>query len=94
MHSKDEEVIRKELVLVRTAFERHIEDDKREFGAIKASIQVNTDRIKTIDENVQELLDIIKALSLGKRMVIGASIFVGSVVALALGLRSILGWFR
>ena len=94
MQSKEAVAIEKELSLLRRGFEIHIEDDKRQFQSIKDSIKINTDRIVTIDNNVQELLDIIKALSVGKQIILGTSIFLGSIIGIGVGLKAILGWFK
>ena len=83
-----------ELIALRKDFEDHLLSDAKEFEGLRKALKENTALTQQTHNNVQEILDIISALTLGRKLVIGFSVTLGAIIGGTLGLKTILGWFR
>lgn len=84
--TKNEDIL-EELTHLKESFERHVLEDVKQFAEIN-------ENLAKLNVNVEELLGILKAFTLGKSMFMGISIFVGSIVGFIVGLRQIIAWLK
>lgn len=76
-----------ELAALKRSFEQHVKDDDMRFTKIEQSLV-------TMNTNLEELLEIVRAFSRGKSLIAGLSIFIGSMVGIVMGLRQIVAWLK
>ena len=76
-----------EIETMHTAFRNHIADDSKRFDNFDTQLGV-------MNKNLEEILDIMKAFTLGKSFIIGVGVFIGTLVAIVLGLKQIVSWLQ
>lgn len=84
---ENHEAVLAEIESMNTAFKHHIADDKVRFDNFDG-------QLATMNKNLEEILDIMKAFSLGKNFILGLGIFIGSLIAIIVGLKQIVGWLQ
>ncbi len=72
---------------IRNDFKSHYLSDEKHFASIEQSVG-------EMHKDIKELLEILSALSWGKKAGVGLLWFIGSVIAIIIGLKNISGWFR
>ena len=76
-----------EITGIRESFKNHLIEDEKRFGKID-------DELAKANGHLEEMLDIMRAFNLGKSFIIGCSIFIGSFIAIVVGLKQILTWLK
>ena len=74
-----------EIGQMRNDFKEHIQDDKKRFDAFD-------NQLVMMNSNIEEILGIMKAFSLGKSFLMGLGVLIGTIVAIVVGLKQIVGW--
>lgn len=76
-----------EMESMNNAFKKHIIEDKERFDGFDG-------QLANMNKNVEEILDIMRAFSLGKNFILGLGIFIGSIIAIIVGLKQLVGWLQ
>ena len=94
MAGRNEAAVLERIEDMSTAFKNHIADDKIRFDSFDLQLGTMNTNMTTMNTTLEEIRDIMKAFTLGKKFVIGMGIFVGSLVAIVVGLKQIVGWLQ
>ena len=70
-------------------FKAEYEERGKRIDNLETSTENIHTRLDEMNKNIKELLEIMNALSWGKKLLIGVLWFVGSIVAIGVGIKSI-----